>query len=313
MMQTGNLKFGVITDVHHYDGAVSEYWNMIPFTSDAHWRRYSTAEARLTAAVDQANTSGCRLFIQLGDIVDDNNSLDDATTRLSECVAITDTFAGDGVIYVLGNHCNSEFSARLDTVYWPTVEDGHNHVRRSNPYNTSYGYTYDHGPYRFVAMYSPGVGVDIADAQLDWLYKGDGTGVLETTLNCVVLSHAVFHESGSPNAQWYDTVGNPLEVIERFEAAGSVIVVLQGHFHRNGIEGYDNQLVAEHNGITYLAMRGSILGKTNGTEDGGTTADSAYWVIEFEDTGTTIDMTITGYEKGSSGTSSATKRKYLIA
>jgi len=88
---------------------------------------------------------------------------------------------------------------------------------------------------------------------------------------------------------------------------------MSGHFHRNGIDGYDNQFLNEHNGITYLALRGSILGKNNGTEDNGTTDDSAYWVIELEDTGNTVEITITGYKQGSSDTSSVTKQKYLVA
>jgi len=310
MIKSGTTKICVITDVHHRDDIASQYWNII--MSDAHWRQFSTAEARLTDAIDQANASGCQVFVQLGDIIDSGNSDPDALLRLAECAAITDTFNGD-VIYVVGNHDSGEFGAAIETDFWGTVENGHNHVRRNNPYNTSYGYTYDCGPYRFVAMWAFGGDGDVAEAQLDWLYKGDGSGVLETTLNCIVLSHAVVYVDGIHNTQVYDSVGNSSAVIERFEAAGNVILVMSGHFHRNGIDGYDNQFLNEHNGITYLALRGSILGKNNGTEDNGTTDDSAYWVIELEDTGNTVEITITGYKQGSSDTSSVTKQKYLVA
>jgi len=303
-------KIAVITDVHHRDDVASVYWQVMP--GDYHWRQFSTAEARLTAAVDDANAAGCDLFITLGDIVDGGEP--DELDRLNECLTITNTFAGDVVSFTLGNHCYGLWGTDID-VFWGAIETNSNHAVRKRIYTESgqaLGYAFDYNQYRFVSMYAQGNSGNISAEQLDWLYKGDGSGVLETPLKCIVMAHGVIYVDGIHDTQWYDSVGNPSAVIERFEAAGNVILVMSGHFHRNGIDGYDNQFVNTVNGITYLALRGSILSKTNGTEDNGTVEDSAHWVVEIEDDGDNLNIVITGYKMGESDSIVVAKPKGLV-
>jgi len=312
-MKTSTTKVAVITDVHHRDDIAQEYWQVFP--GDYQYRQFSTAEVRLTAAVDQANTSGCNLFISLGDIVDQcygnyaGEDLDaDIAARLADCFAITDTFTGDGIALAIGNHEKYLWGGVLvDDFddYWGDVENGHNHVARTHRYSDvdgdSVGYTFDYNHIRFVVMYAYGNDINISSTQLNWLHKGDGTGVLETDLPCVVLAHGVIYVDGVHDTQMYDTVGNSAVVTALFETAGNVKLVMSGHFHRNGIDGYDNQFANTVNGITYLALRGSILGAENGTSsDTATVEDSAHWVIEIEDVGDNWNITVTGYKLGES-------------
>ena len=106
-----SVKFGVISDIHNRKDRDSISWFFSGM--DTHYRQFSTAEARLTAFVNQMNDDGAELIILMGDNVDAHSFAHPgqaecrkgfAKARLAELIAITDNFTGGDVLYMMGNH-----------------------------------------------------------------------------------------------------------------------------------------------------------------------------------------------------------------
>lgn len=313
MIKTNSITFGFIPDAHYREDILRWYWDL-GSGFDAQWREYSTASVRLADAITQFNASGCDLFLSGGDILDsysdgfegDPEDLEAiAAANLAAVLTLTDEFAGSKLAFALGNHedylYNTSLGGAIDD-FWTTVDDGHNHVVRQNEFTPNgwagpAGYTFDYEGFRFVIMWST-VG-SISQDQLDWLYDGEGGGVLETTLPCIVVAHALIYPDLNPYAYAYVT--NHADVRALFESSGTVIAVMQGHYHRSGKPSFGTRMINTVNGIPYFAFGGSILAD-NGVP--GTSDDNNYYTIRV--TPSTVDrmksvVSVTGYKRGLSG------------
>lgn len=306
------IKFLYGTDFHFRGDIPQAFFPIF----DTQWRQYSTAGIRLTAAIDRANIEGCDLFFMGGDLLD-QHSLDwtgtpeekatAAADRLVDALAITDTFNGDGIGFVLGNHERELSNNTSWTIadYWTAVEDGHNHVTRENKFIESgddMGYTFDYKDVRFVVMWAT-IG-SVSQDQMDWLYDGLGGGVLETTtLPCVLMTHALLYPGNNP--QTYARVTNHTAMRSLLETAGNVSLVLSGHFHRNGLAEQRSEMINIVNDIVYAHFMGSVLGAENGnSSDTATVEDSSHYVIEIKSLTvgrSRANIAITGYKQGKTG------------
>jgi len=300
-----------IYDIHNRKDIAQQFWG----TGDDQYRQFSTAEARLTAAVTASNVAGADYLIIGGDAVDGHSQDYEGTdadrkiavqARLDELIAITDTFSGE-IIWVLGNHeifaWLAEYSVDLTPAdFWTKVDTGSNGVTRANEWNPdvdgTLAYTFDAGGIRYVVIYAHG-SFDLqspgAVEERTWL-----STAINTTLPVVVISHATLTDT--PNT--YGVVNNAATIRADLEAAGNVQLVIQGHYHRNSISGYTvpYQTISD---ILYVSCRGSVLGADDGdSSDTATTADSAYYLFDIlpdaylGDSRPRANVTVTGYEQG---------------
>jgi len=226
MIKSGpTIRFCAITDVHFNLDVVREHWTIF----DNQWREYSTAEDRLTAAIATANSTGCDLFIQLGDICDVGQQVASWETELDLALDTMDDFEGEGVINVLGNH-EANFAITKEgyeiSDYWTAVDNSHNQVTRANEHYEDGNllcYTYDYGGFRFVSLFTDLYA--FPTERLEWLYKGDDSGVLETELPCIVLTHCIIYENPETDNYGYDLVSfsksTAALIRSTFEAAGT--------------------------------------------------------------------------------------------
>lgn len=310
------IAIGVIFDIHHRDDIAQYQWGTGPLR-DAQYRQYSTAEARATAFVNQMNTAGAELLILGGDSIDAHSSNFSGTdaqrkaaveARLDELIVITDTFTGGDVLFAYGNHEKTVWTAAqaVDLTpadFWTKVDTGGNIGARANEWNGdgdgTLSYTYDKDGIRFVVLYidminglaSPG-GVD----QTTWL---EGTA-LNSSLPTVVIVHYTL----SPTSYAYGYPTAYASIRSSLENNGNVQLVIQGHYHRNGIDGW-TPVYEWRNDILYYFCRGSVLGAADGISSAtATISDSAYYLFEIQpdayygDGKMRCNVTVTAYEKG---------------
>lgn len=306
------MTVGYITDLHHRDDIAQQLWTL----GDDQYRQFSTAEARLTAAVAVFNAASAEYMILGGDMIDghglnyagtDANRKTAVEARMDDLIVITDTFNGE-VIWVYGNHEASAWTAAnsVDLTpadFWTKVDTGSNPVTRANEWNGdgdgTLGYTFEAGGIRYVIIYASGSGDLESPGDVEertWL---NGTA-LNTTLPVVVISHATLTDV--PNA--YGVVDNFATIRGDLEAAGNVQLVIQGHYHRNSIRHFSDPFETI-NDILYVSGRGSVLGASDGNSSAtATIVDSAYYLFDIKPNAylggsqAKANVTVTGYEQG---------------
>ncbi len=192
--------------------------------------------------------------------------------------------------------------------FWTEMDTASNAGVRENVWNPdgkgALAYTFDYKSMRFVVLFAAAAGIVNMESP-------DGVGIgtwladiaLDTPKACVVFSHGLLTDSNFD----YSTQDNVATIRGILEAAGNVQLMIQGHFHRNGIEGYGTPVKSYQriNDILYYYCRGSVLGAEDGNSgDTATTADSAYYIFDVQpssiigDNQFRANVTVTAYEKG---------------
>jgi predicted phosphodiesterase len=251
------LRIGLVTDLHYAD------------KPPAGSRHYRETLAKLAEAAAKFERSKPALVVELGDLIDAADSVEAERRHLKRINRVFADLSQDRH-YVLGNHC----------VHTLTKDEFLDGVERSASH-----YSFDCGRFHFVVLDSCFRGdgepygrknfhwtdANIPAAQLEWL-KSD---LAATDRKTVVLAHQRLDVSNNYG------VKNCPEVRRVLENSGKVLVVLQGHSHRNDYH--------EIGGIHYCTLVAMVEG--SGTENNG------YSLMDLSPDGT---IRITGYRKQSS-------------
>ncbi len=280
---TSSVKVGIIADVHHTDSA-DESWGGGVNQGPVQWRKYSTAESRLTAFCNAMNAAGADVCIQLGDFMDNSST----NTNLEEIVQTVTDSDWSGLWYnVAGNHEQyvwgddfSDYEARINN---SAYDDG----LEQNSADLSY--SFDVNGIHFVVLFLTGfntTGVPVWATIEPWLVAN----LAATDLPVVIFSHALIGGSGS---LLYEPICASAATIRTvLENAGNVQTVICGHYHWAGFDTVIND-------IPYRNLRGSVLSDTS--ED----FHNAYYLFEiipdaiYTPNGMKANIKLTGYEEGS--------------
>ncbi len=311
-----SVKIGVITDVH-YDNSTTpvEQYLFNLAGADAHYRQTSTSDARMAAAMTSFESESCDFAVQIGDLINGPGSVDGFATAALTTITSIDIFSGV-TWHVLGNHEATMAHAgtiNITTEFWDDLDTQASAGDRTlDPWQAAYNGVTDDAAYyweqngiRFVVLEVTGSANSIENSasQRTWL----SDNALDTTLPVVVFMHAglivnptyAYANMSNANAA---TIRGLLEA-----TPGQVQVVLNGHFHRNGISGFGtDNLFEKVNDILYIHGRGSILAAQDGNVSvpAGTVADGAYYVIEIFPNAfgnpAQANVVITGFARGES-------------
>jgi len=278
------IKLGLITDLHYAPEATEDNNDWSQDGSPVEYRRYSTAETRLSQAVSTFNSESVDIVAQLGDAVDSSGG------RTELQAFITD--AGDLTMDLLNVTGNHEISA-IDTVadYYTDISGKQATMANvATDVNGWKSYTYDVDDTRFVVIHVPSVGVGggaVNSTHTDWL----NTQLNATDMPVVILSHGPLFEISDYSWSYPSNHETVRGIIDTYK---NVQVCLSGHWHFN----HKNAI---YNDIWYRSFWGSILAPSP--------SDNAYYIIEIEPStvwtpnGYKANVSITGYgSKGLSGT-----------
>lgn len=248
--RTPKLRLGLVTDIHYAEK---------PTRINRYYRESLT---KLREAVDVFNDAEPDFVAQLGDLIDAGGSLEQELAHLRGVEAVLDRLACDRR-YVLGNHCvdgltKEEFvdHTTLTTTHQAFSAGGVCFITLDSCYRAD-GEPYGRGNFDWTDANIP------AD-QLDWLareLRASGEPV-------VILAHQRLDEAGDYS------VRNAPAVREVLEAAGNVLAVFQGHYHRE-----DYQQIA---GIHYCTQVALVEGSGE--------ANNAYSLLSiYDDTSMRIE------------------------
>jgi hypothetical protein len=244
------LRIGLITDCHYAD------------RDRAGTRFYRETLDKMPEAIDNFNSLGLDMAIELGDLIDEAPDAAGEIAHLKKIEAIYSQFKGDRH-YVLGNHC----------VWTLTKEEFLDNCGMEKAH-----YSFDKGDFHFVVLDACFRQDGIAYArknfvwhntflpaeQLEWL-RGD---LGATTKQTIVFAHQRldFNPTDMPTSNWQMTVKNAPEVRKILEGSGRVLAVFQGHSHQN-----DHREVG---GIHYCVLRAMVEG--SGAEQNGYSIANLY-------------------------------------
>jgi len=212
--------FGVIADIQYAD------------KEDSGARHYRTSADRLAACIDELNRHDLAFTIQLGDIIDGNDTPEQTREDLDKVVQLLDTLTMP-TYHVLGNHCLTadrdtlSRQLKLDVFYYDfTVPEAQG--------------------WRFIVLdgNDNGYGL-IGKGQLAWL----GTKLSESRSKhekVVIFCHFPLLEEAAPSHRLL----NPDPVLQRINASGCVVAYFAGHDHAGGY--------AYQNGIHHVTVRGMV-------------------------------------------------------
>jgi len=310
-------KIGIYTDGHRRADLVPlDQW--LWTVGDNQYRQYSTAAARQDAAEVTFGAEPVELILDLGDMVDlhQNNGLTNAERATAGDTAMTAAIASYDALNIpfattYGNHewllyddDTGDLNNRAD--YWTIVEAATNVITKENEYNPPDGYgtvayTFDMLGMRFVCMLSHDRTAMDAGA-LTWL---TGTA-LDTTLPCVVFFHVA--PVKVPNTYGYFVAADMATLQTALANAGNVQCVLNGHYHRQGIDTIHDEgstFYQKIGDIPYYSFAGAALGANFGDDSTtATAADSAYYVVDIDPNAVygasqwTANIEVTGYARG---------------
>ena len=209
------LKFTVFSDLHHHPA----------------WYK-SDAPERLAAIQKRALESGSELILHMGDFSHKPSACPELIKQYKE-------FQIPGY-FVLGNH---EFDI-----------DSYETVLKTMGLENGY-YFFDHGGFRFVIMDEnwfrdfPGCYFHYSERNYfdhpgfrDWMPPEEIEWVRETVLNspypCILASHAPVSYGPNPKAGMKQECKEAIEAIIRESQgkSGQVVLCLNGHYHRSGID-----------------------------------------------------------------------------
>lgn len=228
------LQIGIVTDCHYADRDRNGT------------RHYRESIWKLPEAIDQFNSLGLDMAIEIGDFIDEAADAAGEIRHLKKIDAIFAHFKGERR-YVLGNHCvwtltKEEFldNCDMERPHYSFDKGGHHFVvldacfkQDGTPYGRK-NFTYDN--------------TFIPPEQLEWL-RGD---LAATERPTVVFVHQRLDFNPTDRANWGVTVKNAPDVRKVLEESGRVQAVFQGHSHAN-----DHREVG---GIHYCVFRAMVEG-----------------------------------------------------
>lgn len=251
---SARLRVGLVTDLHYAD------------KGSAGTRHYRETLAKLEEAALQYERDRPDFIVELGDLV---NAADSVEVELRYLKTIDREFSAmcKNRHYVLGNHC-------VDTL---RKEEFLSSVGQQKSY-----YSFDRGGFHFIVLDScfrsdgepygrrnfQWTDANIPPAEIEWL-EAD---LKANRLPVIVFAHQRLDVSTDHG------VKNNVAVREVLESSGKVLVVFQGHSHRNDVK--------EIGGIHYCTLVAMVEG--SGKENSG------YSLMEIEPNGT---IHLTGFRK----------------
>lgn len=251
---SARLRVGLVTDLHYAD------------KGSAGTRHYRETLAKLEEAALQYERDRPDFIVELGDLVD---AADSVEVELRYLKTIDREFSAmcKNRHYVLGNHC-------VDTL---RKEEFLSSVGQQKSY-----YSFDRGGFHFIVLDScfrsdgepygrrnfQWTDANIPPAEIEWL-EAD---LKANRLPVIVFAHQRLDVSTDHG------VKNNVAVREVLESSGKVLVVFQGHSHRNDVK--------EIGGIHYCTLVAMVEG--SGKENSG------YSLMEIEPNGT---IHLTGFRK----------------
>ena len=252
------LVLGFVTDLHFGPEAFH----------DGKLRKLTHHAASLTEGVVRAMNEVVQpdLFVNLGDDIEDE-SRDADLARYSECQRILRQAKAE-LVNVAGNH---------DVIHL-TRDDLAKIWQHAGPLF----YSFDRGGFHFVVLHTierKDVDVRIPHAQLEWLTAD----LAKTALPTVVLMHHSASEQDLSDSFWFKGLAHLALVVERrelraiLEASGKVLVVFNGHVHRNHLDVIG--------GIPYVTIQSLI---ENLDEDAPGRPAAAYAVAVLEERRITV-------------------------
>lgn len=294
-------RFMAITDLHNNLEDADELWAT---KGESHYRLYSTAQNRLKQFGDAWQLYSPHFGVNLGDVGDGNDSA--YTTTMAAHVADVGNYipSPDADYYhTIGNHDYNnygsahDFSVAVDSIngdralVWPVAETN----------KVSYiAERADLSDFRLVFLtWCIGLGGTDFDAsahgsttesQYQWLTKS--SGALDTPKKVIVFAHGHLTTS-APLVYAYhgnSTIVGTLQ--DAFEAAGNVVAVITGHYHKGG-RSIDESLFEVVNGIPYFRLKGSVI--ANGLGD---YSHNAFYLFRVDSSG---DINVTEFGRRTIG------------
>jgi manganese-dependent ADP-ribose/CDP-alcohol diphosphatase len=231
-----NFSFGVIADIQYADKEAQGS------------RHYRESLSRLKECVEDLNRRQLAFTIQLGDLIDGNQT---STTTLSDLDRALELYNSLSMpkYHVVGNHClttgQRELQEKLGlkSVYYDfTAPDAHG--------------------WRFIVLDGNDAGYGILGAdQLEWL----GSKLAEARANkekVIVFCHFALLQSAAQNHR----MTTPEPVLTLINDSDCVVAYFAGHDHAGGYTFQD--------GVHHVTLKGMVEASTN----------SAYAVIEVSPT-----------------------------
>lgn len=214
------FSFGVIADIQYAD------------KENSGARHYRTSEKRLKECVDELNRHDLAFTIQLGDLIDGNETPEATLADLDQIMGIHNSLTMSSY-HVVGNHCLTagreviQQKLELDSCYYDfTIPEAQG--------------------WRFIVLggNDGGYGL-VGETQLEWLEaKLD-----EACMNgeqVIVFCHFALLEEAAPNHR----LQNPQPVLQLINASGCVVAYFAGHDHAGGYVFQD--------GIHHVTIKGMV-------------------------------------------------------
>jgi hypothetical protein len=300
-------EFVVITDPHYildseHASIPDAVWKTGFSFCQNEFRRYSTAEARITAAFDLAESKGLNLIVCPGDLIEGFAvGGGDSEARLQGIVNIIDAHSyiiGGGAWYnALGNHETAAFSLDL-TVYGGVI----NNSSYTNAYTSGSvdrAFSFDKDGIHYIVLDTNNAGsLGEGNDDTNWLIAD----LAASKLPKILFSHKHLSEIYFSCGSDYVNITNASGIRSILEADGNVQAVFSGHYHTAS---YSPQII---NDIWYVGLRGSVL--STSTDD----TTNAYYHVKVRPNATQGDsqqranIEIDGYVNGES----KPFRKYLL-
>lgn len=248
------LRIGLLTDCHFADKE--------PVAS----RHYRDSLFKIKEAVSKFTRSGATFAVELGDFID---AAKDAETEIGYLKTVEREFAKfeKDRHYVLGNHC----------VYTLTKKEFIDNCAAKRPH-----YSFDEKGFHFIvldACYRHD-GVEYGRQNFDWTdanIPADQMNWLAADLAATGKKTIVFVHQNLDRADSYG-IKNARDVRKILEKSGKVLVVFQGHSHKNAYR--------DIGGIHYCTLRAVV--EKSGLENNG------YSLVDFYDDGS---IRIEGFRK----------------
>lgn len=219
------FSFGVIADVQYGDKD----------TSGA--RHYRESLGNLEECVAELNRHDLAFTIELGDIIDGNETAEKTLSDLERVLQVYNQLEMPK-FFVIGNHCLTagkealQQKLGLDDFYYDfTVPEAEG--------------------FRFVVLDGNDAGYGVfGQAQLDWL-KQTLMQASENGERVVMFCHFPLIEAAAKHHRMKD----PEPVLESMDAAGCVVAYFAGHDHAGGY--------AERNAVHHVTMKGMVEAPVN--------------------------------------------------
>ncbi len=229
------LRVGLVTDIHYAD-------------RDPQINRfYRESKAKLNESIEHYLDERANVLIELGDLIDQGDSLANEIKTLHTITEVMRPFKGDR-FHVFGNHCltvlcKQEFLSHAGVKHTETFfsfDRGAFHFVVLDACFRADGEPYARGNYRWTDS-------NIPTAQQSWL-RADLSGTTKPTF---VFVHQRLDVENAYSAKSAPAVRKILEDSER------VVAVFQGHSHKNDYHEIEN--------IHYCTLRAMVEGSGEGS------------------------------------------------